>query len=165
MSAPPAIPPGQPYTPYWCEENIYLLAHAFQGAQDVVDAWDVFVVFISNESKTVALWNQRAASAEGRPIVWDYHVILVLRPRSNPAAVSASSADTDRRISWIYDFDTTLTPVPLPAEDYILNTFSEVPLQFQALLKVVPGPIFLDEFSSDRSHMVRPCRDVWLLYC
>ena len=56
----------------------------------------------------VALWYQKAAQFEGDPAVWDYHVVLLLRPRQE-------SAEYDRTMSWVYDFDTIL-PVPCPGQ-------------------------------------------------
>jgi len=58
-------------------------------------------------STQVALWSQQAAREERLPIVWDYHVVLVLRPVfSGPGDVGDGQGI--RRRSLIYDFDTTL---------------------------------------------------------
>lgn len=50
---PPALPADIAYTSHYCEENIYLLAQAFYDQLSVREAWDIFVVFISNHTKTV----------------------------------------------------------------------------------------------------------------
>lgn len=50
---PPALPADIAYTSQYCEENIYLLAQAFYDQLSVREAWDIFVVFISNHTKTV----------------------------------------------------------------------------------------------------------------
>ena len=54
-----------------------------------------------------ALWNQKAREGV---VVWDYHVILVLRPRllRKLASAHGEMAEAD---AWIYDFDTRC---PLP---------------------------------------------------
>lgn len=68
LFAPPSLPADRVYTSFYCEENIYLLAQYFhnQVAQaqaqsapreaDVKNAdwlWDIYVIFISNDGKTV----------------------------------------------------------------------------------------------------------------
>ena len=50
------------------------------------------------------------ARADGLPVVWDYHVVLVLRP-----VPGECDGQTIRTGSWIYDFDTTLD-LPYDAE-------------------------------------------------
>ena len=59
-----------------------------------------------NDVTQVALWGQRAARAEGIPIVWDYHVVLVLRPV--PGEGDVDDGQTIGTGSLIYDLDTTL---------------------------------------------------------
>lgn len=55
-TAPPPLPSDALYTSCYCEENVYLLAKSFQ---QIVEQdkeaflWDMYVVFISNRSKTV----------------------------------------------------------------------------------------------------------------
>jgi N-terminal glutamine amidase len=51
---PPTIPEGAVYTSCWCEENIYLLGRRLMESRpDFITKWDAYVVFISNEDKTV----------------------------------------------------------------------------------------------------------------
>ena len=136
---PPPLPLHSTYTSCWCEENIYLLCQNFEQNQSLRDSWEIFAVFISNSNKTVcgttfqvfeptpnkcpffffgggnikaALWYQKAAQLEGGPVVWDYHVVLLLRPRKG---VDSELNENDRTTSWVYDFDTIL-PVPCPGE-------------------------------------------------
>ena len=138
---PPRLPSNVTYTSCWCEENIYLLCQDFvQNHRSLRDLWEIFVIFISNSNKTVsdsmntilepghltcslflcgcfvkvALWYQKAARFEGDPVVWDYHVVLLLRPRQT-VEESAKFNENDGTISWVYDFDTTL-PVPCPGQ-------------------------------------------------
>ncbi|KZT28521.1 hypothetical protein NEOLEDRAFT_1058217 [Neolentinus lepideus HHB14362 ss-1] len=155
----PSTPPimknsdASAYTHCYCEENIYLLATAFAERSDVKDSWEISVVFISNAGKTVALWNQ---SARQGVVVWDYHVILVLRPwawlaKEESADRTENNATT---ASWVYDFDTQLLK-PCTAQEYIAGTFpfhDQLPADF---FRVIPAPTYLDNFASDRSHMVR----------
>ncbi|KAI6005475.1 N-terminal glutamine amidase-domain-containing protein [Pisolithus albus] len=157
------------YTSQYCEENIYLLARRMLTAQpNIGEEWDINIIFVSNPSRTVpysspsedslwqlnltrrvALWNQRASSSISSAVIWDYHVILALR--------GAFAADRDdKRGTWIYDLDTRL-PVPSHWEEYLGQTFpdhSNLPVRFQSFFRVVPCKVYLDNFASDRSHMV-----------
>ncbi|KIK21374.1 hypothetical protein PISMIDRAFT_681288 [Pisolithus microcarpus 441] len=149
------------YTSQYCEENIYLLARRMLAQPNIEEKWDINIIFVSNPSRTVALWNQRASSSIGNAVIWDYHVILALR--------GAFAADRDdERGTRIYDLDTRL-PVPYHWEEYLEQTFpdhSNLPRRFQSFFRVVPCKVYLDNFASDRSHMVtqRPITlDVFVL--
>ncbi|KAF9264747.1 hypothetical protein L218DRAFT_201057 [Marasmius fiardii PR-910] len=144
---PPTLPREVQYTQFWCEENVYLLARQFiQGL--TFSRWKVFVVFISNVNKTVALWNQKLSKETQRPVIWDYHVILVLR--SNLLIEDHSTRPVT---SWVYDFDSRLG-APLTWTEYSLQTFPpELPMEFQSTFRIVSGEQFVDDFASDRSHM------------
>lgn len=52
---PPPFPPNSLYAGHYCEENIYHLAASFLRQPSIKDAWDITVVFMSNESKAVRL--------------------------------------------------------------------------------------------------------------
>ncbi|OCH90302.1 hypothetical protein OBBRIDRAFT_812793 [Obba rivulosa] len=143
----------------YCEENVYLLTQTFQrlAAERESWPWNAYAVFISNETRTVALWSQKA---QRDIVVWDYHVILILQPREPCRHRNEASEDG----AWVYDFDTRL-PNPCRWIDYMYGTFpyafdgrlaAQVPQQFHSLFRIVPEEIFLAHFASDRSHMVRP---------
>ncbi|KAJ7694220.1 N-terminal glutamine amidase-domain-containing protein [Mycena rosella] len=133
MLDPPVLPETI-HTPFYCEENVFLLGEAFLSCGQ-----EVFAVFISNEFKTVVLWNQKQSKDPQSVVVWDYHVVLWLR--------------TSDGQNWIYDSDSRL-PVPSLMKDYLHDTFREgVPRSYQSLFRVVPGRIYLENFASDRSHM------------
>ncbi|KAF8061574.1 N-terminal glutamine amidase-domain-containing protein [Lyophyllum atratum] len=159
---PPSLP-TTPYTSCYCEENVYLLAQNFHEDPEIVQSWRVFVVFVSNRTKTVALWNQKLAREPHYPVVWDYHVVLLLRrptqdqillqSESSQGVASGTAARTRLGQSWIYDFDTQLE-LPCPLEDYLEGTFMEVPPQFESLFRIIPSEVFLEHFASDRSHML-----------
>ncbi|KAI0328116.1 hypothetical protein GY45DRAFT_1255775 [Cubamyces sp. BRFM 1775] len=173
------------YTSCYCEENIYLLAQTFTrlSESNATDRrgpwpWQIYVVFISNGGKTVALWNQKAARDAG-VVVWDYHVVLVLLPqpvrrhalRPRATAPSPHAHNGGAAEAWVYDFDTTLVPVPCLWRDYIAGTFPYafdrrladriderfhrcVPRVPPCLFRVIPADTYLDHFASDRSHMI-----------
>ncbi|KIJ68936.1 hypothetical protein HYDPIDRAFT_122833 [Hydnomerulius pinastri MD-312] len=147
---------NSPYTSCYCEENVYLLVKRFLTSPGISQKWDVFTVFISNPTRTVALWNQRAASSRYSAVIWDYHVVLVVRDRSHLVDQSLSCYQTRKQGTWIYDLDTHL-PVPCYWKEYLEQTFplgADVPVRYRSLFRVVPGEEYLDNFASDRSHMV-----------
>ncbi|OAX39195.1 hypothetical protein K503DRAFT_690155 [Rhizopogon vinicolor AM-OR11-026] len=144
------------YTPCYCEENIYLLVHRFLEQSETRDIWDISVVFISNVTKTVALWSQLKASAPSAAVIWDYHVVLVLRSLSGSQHRLPNTSPSIEEETWIYDFDSILE-MPSCWEEYVKKTFppdSDIPPQYRSRFRVVSGEQYLRHFSSDRSHMV-----------
>jgi hypothetical protein len=105
-NSPPPRPPT-PYTADFCEENVYKLIEHLHNA-DTNERWEIYAMFISNANKSVLLWQQRLSSKKDRPVLWDYHVVAIIRSRVQPLD------------SWIYDLDSTL-PVPVPLVGKPLN--------------------------------------------
>lgn len=134
------------YTPCYCEENVYKLCERLQETSSSV-VQNCHVVFVSNETKKVPLWHQKAGYNSVGLVVWDYHVFLVYdQPQE----------------SLVYDFD-TLLPFPTPFYHYISMTFKsdrDLKPEFYRKFRVVDGPTYLKKFSSDRRHMLRD--GVWL---
>jgi protein-tyrosine-phosphatase len=122
-----------PYQPYWCEENVWqLLADERPGRASAV--------FISNPTRSVALWGQRAALVDGTPVVWDYHVVVLVEG-DGP--------------SEIHDLDCTASR-RLPAARWIEVSFPVVdalPPELQPRFRVVEGARYREQLASDRSHM------------
>ncbi|XP_019100724.1 PREDICTED: protein N-terminal glutamine amidohydrolase-like [Camelina sativa] len=105
------------HTPYYCEENVYLLCKTLceNGVADATGS-DLFVVFISNEKKQVPLWHQKASRRADGIVLWDYHVICVQHFAS------------DRRHMKEPDGSWTAQPPPyepIVAQDGILHNLSE----------------------------------------
>jgi hypothetical protein len=122
------------HQPFWCEENIWHLAqHPAPGAGERL------VLVISGAGGEVACWAQRAGRA-GRPILWDYHVVLAVRWEDG----------------WrIWDLDTRLG-CPLPAATWLHGTFpcpDRVLPAFQPRFAVIPAATWIASFGSDRAHM------------
>jgi protein N-terminal glutamine amidohydrolase len=136
---PPPFPPNSLYAGHYCEENIYHLADSFLRQPSIKDVWDIAVVFMSNESKAVrspalcvairhrlvstysptqvALWYQNLAGSADHAIVWDYHVVLILRLKSDVGGETTSCTvvpEGDIQ-AWVYDYD-TLLPKPCPCK-------------------------------------------------
>ncbi|CBQ71012.1 conserved hypothetical protein [Sporisorium reilianum SRZ2] len=211
--APPAFPASPHYTACYCEENVYLLAQhlcaqlstvnttalniARQQASPkrhttlpvrtqrsaFVPVWDVHVVFISNPTKTVLLYQQAASklASAGSPVVWDYHVVAVATCTLVPLAELRLDADGRVAVaagegasrSWVYDYDSLLSsasPKAVPWHEYNAHTFRPdaiatctIPTHFQPMFRCIPAAHFLAHFASDRSHMLHttPAGKAW----
>jgi protein N-terminal glutamine amidohydrolase len=126
------------YTALFCEENIWHLADSLikQGVKDS----ELNIVFISNPKQQVAIFNQKSGHGN-HPVIWDYHVVLLRKTTNNYC---------------IYDFDTKLA-FETNAEQYLNLSFPKeknVALPYQAQFRFIETQVFLNEFSSDRSHML-----------
>lgn len=122
------------YTAFFCEENIWQLLNSI----DHLEFKKYSILFITNEYKTCALMNQRAAR-EGEYIIWDYHVIL---------------HDLDK--SKVLDYD-TLLGFETNIEEYFTHTFGNqklLPPQYQSQLIEIQAEEYYSKFNSDRSHML-----------
>uniref|UniRef100_A0A0K0D9Y9 Protein N-terminal glutamine amidohydrolase n=1 Tax=Angiostrongylus cantonensis TaxID=6313 RepID=A0A0K0D9Y9_ANGCA len=102
-----------------------------------------FVVFISNSSRCVPLFSQKAST--DRPFVmWDYHVVLLQQ--------------IDQGVPLIWDLDTLLS-FPCSFDEYwngtIRPTGWSIPEQYHRYFRVIPCTHYIAYFSSDRSHMKR----------
>ncbi|XP_028761551.1 protein N-terminal glutamine amidohydrolase isoform X2 [Neltuma alba] len=134
------------HTPYYCEENVYLLCKKLcaDGIADA-DGSDLFVVFISNEKRQIALWHQKASKRADGIVLWDYHVICIQRSRGGDSPL-------------VWDLDSSLL-FPSPLASYVLETirpsFQLFP-DYHRLFRVVHAPVFLRCFASDRRHMKDP---------
>lgn len=125
------------YTARFCEENIWWLVRSLM--HEGADIKPMYVLFFSNKEKSILVTNQRAAEA-GRPILWDYHVVL--------------QADIEAR-QWIFDFDTRLA-FPEDLIIYRQKTFPQqavIPAQYRTWVRSIPAALYVTRFYSDRSHM------------
>ena len=132
--------------PYFCEENVWRLCYRKMREQPESQ---FFVVFISNSRQCVPMFHQLATSNPEKPCCWDYHVILLCASPNEEVVV--------------FDMDSSL-PYPTPLQNYVDLSFlqdesSSSP--FAPMFRVVPGPVFLREFSSDRSHMFNAETNRW----
>ena len=121
------------YTPFYCEENIWWLAQDPRFAAQARD-----VVFVSNAQRTVAVFAQRAGRGPARGIVWDYHVVLVVR--------GATGAE-------VWDLD-CIHGAPLPARRWLDVSFPyALPPELAPRFRIVAADELVATFSSDRGHM------------
>ncbi|MFO0760127.1 MAG: hypothetical protein U0359_26835 [Byssovorax sp.] len=121
------------HQPFYCEENVYHLCQ-----EPIFAGRPRFAAFLSNASGGFAMWGQKASPRPGRPILWDYHVILLAQD------------------PWeIWDLDTTLG-FPLPAADYLRASFPlPLPEELMPCFRLVPPDELAATFASDRRHMRR----------
>ncbi len=128
---------GARYAPYYCEENVYWLAHDDLEARPDRSGGDPRVVLVSNTHRAVAVAAQRAGRGPARVVVWDYHAVYV-------------------RDRLVYDLDSVLS-CPAPIEEYCSATFPaalrESAPAYAPVFAVIPAVDYLRVFSSDRSHM------------
>lgn len=128
--------PAPGYQPFYCEENVFHL-----GARPELADRSPAAVFIRGAGEHCVLWGQRLAQKPGEPVVWDYHVVLLVRD------------------PWqILDLDTTL-PCPCDAATYLRRSFRPELLlraEFVPWFRVVGAAELARTFASDRSHMRAP---------
>jgi hypothetical protein len=126
------------YWPRYCEENIW---HACGEVPSCID--EAHVAFVSNPARAVAMWRQRSASSTEEPVIWDYHVILLMR----------------REKAWqVLDSDSTLK-TPAPVELYMDASFRPMPerlARHRPRFRILPAADYRRELRSDRSHMRAP---------
>ncbi|MBM4062732.1 MAG: hypothetical protein FJ265_16790 [Planctomycetes bacterium] len=120
----------QRYQASFCEENVWWLLQSPELPEPRA------AVFVSNRARTVATWGQRAAAGND-PIVWDYHVVVLL-----PGLGVVVDLDDRERVGW-------------PLREWLAHAFRRgVEPEFRPRFRVVDGEEFLASFSSDRSHML-----------
>lgn len=62
----------------------------------------------------MALWQQQAGRPGDKLVIWDYHVVVVLRLRENHRAMQPNVLSDSLEYAektWVYDYD-TLLPKP-----------------------------------------------------
>ncbi|QCE05271.1 Protein N-terminal glutamine amidohydrolase [Vigna unguiculata] len=132
------------HTPFYCEENVYLLCKKLcSDGVAKAEGSDLFVVFISNEKKQIPLWNQKASKRADGVILWDYHVICIQIKQGNVPPL-------------VWDLDSTLpfpSPLPLYVSETIRPSFQLFSDYNRQGTFFVHAPLFLRSFASDRRHM------------
>lgn len=124
------------YTPLFCEENIWQLLNSLINEKQSIDR--LWVVFITNAQKSVAIFNQQAAPDQ-QVIIWDYHAILLSTIAPCP----------------VFDFDSRL-PFGTPLKHYLHHSFldpQKMPEELTPCFRKIPAQSYWQQFYSDRSHM------------
>jgi len=149
--SPDLLPPTERctyYTRYYCEENVWKSCEFVNKNASAGEIKKCFAVFISNLSRTVPLWCQKASTSTDGLVMWDYHVIFIY----------------ENEKSWVYDMDSRL-PFPCEFSEYSSNTFKDeqsLKLNFQRSFRVIEAHTFLQQFASDRLHMKNANSGEWL---
>lgn len=133
----------QPYAAFFCEENVWQLCcnTALQPR-----AW---ALIITNTSRTVAMWNQRATTID--PIVWDYHVVTVVADAVTPALIIDETIVGE---IVVLDQDCRAGTV-LPLQRWLMASFrAGLYDDVRPRFRLVPAADFSTSFSSDRRHML-----------
>jgi len=175
--------------PCYCEENVWRLAYRKLNRpnnNNTNNKSHYFVVFVSNPSKCVCFFHQRASHHRTKPVFWDYHVLLLERQLQEEGGGGSC---------WIWDMDSYL-PYPCLLQEYLENTFpsledmcppppavdannntppeiieqvrrqqmqqAEAQLtSISPIFRLIPAATFLSHFSSDRSHMWDAVKKQW----
>lgn len=131
------------YTSCYCEENVWNLCDLTRKEGRNLD--DYFVIFLSNDSKQFPIWYASLASSNEDPLIWDYHVIFLWINRKEP------------KRSLIFDLDSSLS-FPTEINEYFMKSFQPNMIlkeEFKHNYRVIPSKVYLDEFYSDRKHMIK----------
>lgn len=120
------------YQSCYCEENIWHLCQH-------PSCTDSTVVFIASLGDMFPMLCQKAMQDPATPILWDYHVILLL----------------DGQPAQVLDFDTTL-PFCSELATYLRQSFlpeDSVAPEYRPHFRLIPAQEYIRKFRSDRSHM------------
>lgn len=121
------------YAAFYCEENIWWLCQ-----HPELSHFRRRVLVVSNESRTCALFAQRAQQSPDVPVVWDYHVLLLV------------GTGTEARV---WDLDCSLG-LDVLAGVWLEATFPRpLPPTLEARFRIVDATEYVAVFSSDREHM------------
>jgi len=135
------VSPTQPYTAYYCEENLWWWCDGLTSKQRQ-SAW---VLVVSNPEKTTALALQRLGAGDAGILIWDYHVI---------GLYTGDNGD-----SYIVDFDTMMPSVVIEACWWLSvqeALAEQVDSEHRARIRPIAAHDYHREFSSTRRHMQSP---------
>ena len=135
MQSPPRL---VHYQYCYCEESVYRFLDALAPDQTRTR----FALFVSNEAKTVHFQCHRGGGGK-KGVVWDYHVVAVVREGDRCFVFDHSIEDPD---AW-----------PLSLADWQQRCFdtNRVPKRYWPIFRIVPFAVMQQHFSSDRSHMAQ----------
>lgn len=129
------MPDDPPYQPFYCEENIWLLAQDPRCGDG-----ERLVVLITGTEGHVAMWRQKPADGPGEPLLWDYHVVLI----------------TGGTAGWqVWDFECDLG-MPVAAATWLSSCFpyqDRIPARYRPRFRVMAANEYVANLRSDRSHM------------
>lgn len=141
------------YTSCYCEENVWWQCKQYMESTAAFDpSIEAFAVFVSNPTKTVAIFEQKSSSRDDGAVIWDYHVLFLVRSR-----IPSNETDTESNLVLFFDLDSRLA-FPCPFDLYWHKAIARQPnmrLQFTPRFRIVSAEHFVHSFASDRSHMIK----------
>lgn len=129
------------YAPFWCEENVHrLLSRPELGERA---AW---ALLVRNAAGRVAVLRQRAGRGAPGLVVWDYHALALVAAPPESGAAGLLALDLDSTLAF-----------PCPASLWLGRSFPlSPPPGLEPLFRLVSAREYVEELSSDRSHMRGP---------
>ena len=102
--------------PCYCEENVWRLAYREICTQESETTQNrkYFVAFVSNPKACVPMFEQLAAYDRKRPVMWDYHVVLLM--------TRTISENLEASKTFVMDIDSHLQS-PCALEEYVEKVF------------------------------------------
>lgn len=93
------------------------------------------------------MWNQKTGRVrQSEPVVWDYHVVTLYRHQANEP--------------WLIEDQSSQLPLPCQADMWLQCSFAysaHLPEQFHPRFRWIGGKDYLEEFCSNRRHMLDDC--------
>lgn len=127
------------YTRCYCEENVWHICDYIRRKfSDLLHK--CVVIFISNENKSIPIWQQKANQSGF--VIWDYHVIVVIL------------IDNEY---YVYDLDSLLN-FPCSLNEYFekaIGSERSIKADFRRKFRVISAKSYLEHFASNRSHMLK----------
>ncbi|KAL9319204.1 hypothetical protein ACSQ67_015721 [Phaseolus vulgaris] len=149
------------HTPFYCEENVYLLCKKLcSDGIAKAEGSDLFVVFISNEKKQACSISSSGGCLTGQSNsgIGNNSLALTLQIEcegktcqifANIASIPLWNQKASKRADGVILWDYHVICIQLDIKVKHINCF----LCYSRLFRVVHAPIFLRSFASDRRHM------------
>ena len=92
------------YCSLFCEENVYKMAQQFREIDSSISSSipslpslseRFYVIFISSKCEQTPIWHQRACEGT-HPVLWDYHVVFLMRSVRPSGVEELLSSEDDR---------------------------------------------------------------------
>ena len=135
---PTGLPPRQgcEYTAFWCEENIARFLSRLELA-----GREAYAMVISNADRSFGMFHQRAGRGDSGEVAWDYHVAALIHDASGYLV-----CDLDSRLAF-----------PCSAARWLELSFDDgLPASMAPKFRLITASDYVNELSSDRSHMRGP---------
>lgn len=82
------------YCSQFCEENVYKMVLKLNNSFPSL----VYAIFISSDCKQTPIWHQLSARDSSAPVLWDYHVVLLVKGYSSSDTIPSMYSIMQNRI-------------------------------------------------------------------